>query len=160
MKVLLNTYYFSTLYFNSEIWLTPYLHTGPKQQLFSASANAIKTCINHPNSHISFDNIHLQAKKSTPSQIALYKISLLLYKNFNASYHSKDWLEFSNQIIMTGRQTVFNIHKSNNYNIGLNILSNKLFCLNNKIKLDYLNLPFSSYKYKMMILFLPFEGVV
>jgi hypothetical protein len=35
-KLLLIAYYFSILYYNSEIWLTPFLHSGPKQQLLSA----------------------------------------------------------------------------------------------------------------------------
>jgi hypothetical protein len=104
LEILLNAYYYSVLFYNSKIWLTPYLHSNPKQQLLSVSANAILTCANYPKRYISFENVHPNFKKSTPSQIALYKISLLLYKTFNSTAHGKDWLYFSNQIICTGRQ--------------------------------------------------------
>jgi hypothetical protein len=60
----------------------------------------------------------------------------------------------SNQIRSTSRQTVFNIHS-----FGNNILSNKFFCITNKIKLDLFNLPYHTYKYKMKNLFLPFDCV-
>ena len=159
LKILLNAHYFSTLYYNSEIWLTPFLHAGPKQQLLSASANAIRLCMKQENYYISFKNIHVNFGKSTPKQMALYKISLQLYKTFNSNDHGTDWLEFSNQIISSGRQTVFNIHRSNNYTIGLNMLANKFTCITNKIKLDYCNLSYSAYKHRMKIIFLPFECI-
>ena len=157
LKILLNSYYFSVLYYNSEIWLTPFLHSGPKQQLLSASANAIRSCLNYPTKFISFECIHKDFKKSTPEQFALYKISLLLYKTFNNAIADTDWLEFSNQIICTSRQTTFDIHKSSNFKIGNTILSNKFSCITRKIELDHLNLPYPSYKFKMKNVFLPYE---
>ncbi len=36
--------------------------------------------------------------------MAMYKISLLLYKTFNNTVPDKDWLDFSNHIICSGRQ--------------------------------------------------------
>jgi uncharacterized membrane protein len=39
--LLLNAYYYSTLYYNFKIWLISFLQTGPKQQLLFASSNAI-----------------------------------------------------------------------------------------------------------------------
>ena len=157
LKILLNTYYFSVLYYNSEIWLTPFLQSGPKQQLLSASANAIRSCMNCPSPYISFEMIHKQFKKSTPDQMAFYKISLLLYKVFNGKVSGKDWIDFNNQIISTGRQTYFDIHRSSTFKIGSNILSNKFSCINRKIHLDYLNLSFPTYKYRMKNIFLPYE---
>jgi hypothetical protein len=70
LKILLNSYYYSVLYHNAEIWLTPSFYTGPKQQLLSASANAIRTCLNYPSPYISFDNIRKEFKKSTPEQMS------------------------------------------------------------------------------------------
>jgi hypothetical protein len=156
-KQLLNAYFYSILYYNSEIWLTPSLHTGPKQQLLSASANAIRSCLNLQNNYISFVNLHKLAKKSTPEQIALYKMSLVLYKVFNNTFPDRDWQDFANQIISTRRQTTFEILKSCNYKIGSNILSNKLACINRKVQLDFLNLPYPSFKYKMKNVFLVYE---
>ena len=84
----------------------------------------------------------LQQKKSTPKQMALYKLSLLLYRTLNSTYHGKDWLDVTNQIICTGRQSRFNIHKSCNYKIGNNILPNKFSHIADKLELDLLNLPY------------------
>jgi hypothetical protein len=67
-KILLHAYYYSVLYYNSEIWLTPLCMLDPK----------ICSCINLHNVNISFQNLHKQAKKSTPEQATLYKILLLL----------------------------------------------------------------------------------
>jgi hypothetical protein len=72
VKILLNTFNFLVLYYNSEIWLTLFLHTGPKQQLLSPSANGIRSYMNYPNRFFSFQKIHIQIKKSTPEQMALY----------------------------------------------------------------------------------------
>ncbi len=156
-KILLNAYYYSVLYYNSEIWLTPSLHAGPKQQLLAASSHALRSCITLNNVNISFLNLHKQAKKSTPEQLALYKISLLLYKTFNSVVQGKDWQDFTDQIICTRRQLTFEIMRSYNYKIGLNILANRFHCINGKDQLDLLNLPYPSFKYKMRNVFLTFE---
>jgi hypothetical protein len=41
LKILLDSFFFSVLYYNSEIWLLPTLKSGQKQQLLSASAKHI-----------------------------------------------------------------------------------------------------------------------
>jgi hypothetical protein len=106
-----------------------------------------------------FKNIHIKAKKSTPEQMALYKISLLLYRTLNSTTEGKG-LDVRNQIICTGRQSRFNVHKSCNYKIGNNILANKFTYIADKFELDLLNLPYPSFKYKMKIMFLNYENVV
>ena len=45
-------------------------------------------------------------------------------RTFNDTIPSRDWLDFTNQIICTGRQSIFNIHKSCKYKNGNIILSN------------------------------------
>jgi hypothetical protein len=84
-------------------------------------------------------------------------ISFLLYKVFNSNDPSKDWLDLTNQIICTRRQTTFETFKYCNYKIGNNILANKIKCINQKIQLDFLNLPYPSFKYEMKNVFLVYE---
>jgi hypothetical protein len=43
--------------------------------------------------------------------MALYKISLLLYKDLNSFVPGTDWQEFSHQIICTPRKTTFEIFR-------------------------------------------------
>jgi hypothetical protein len=153
-------YYYPVLYYNAEIWLTPFLHTSPRQQLLSASENAIRMCLNYPNPYISFLTLHSNFKKSTLDQISRYKISLLLYKTFNNLNFDSNWVDLNIQIISTSIHSTFNIHNSANFRIENNILSNKFTCIANKIKLDLLNLPYPTYKYKMRQLLLLYEANV
>jgi hypothetical protein len=122
LKILLNSYYYPVLYYNAEIWLMPFLHTGPRQQLLLVSANAIRYCLNYPNPCISFQTLHSKFKESTPDQISLYKISLLLFKIFNGTSFDSNWVDLNLQIISTSRESKFDIHRSANFKIGNNIL--------------------------------------
>ena len=156
MKQLLISNYYSILYYNSQIWLSHALCHESKQQLLSASANALRSCINLRNPFISFEAIHKHFKQPTPVQIGNYAMSLLLFGIYNAIEQTPDWLSFTTQIIMTGRQRNFDILRSNNFKIGLNILPNKLYSIRNSVSLDYLDLPYHQYKTKMKLLFKPF----
>jgi hypothetical protein len=154
---MLNTIYYPVLYYNSEIWLTPSLQTGPNQQLVSASANALCTCMYYPSPYISFNDIHKQLKKSTPKHFALYKISLVLYKLFNCTVLGTDWEDLKLNIVTTSWQPTFDTNRLNNYKIGTNTLSNKLVHIRKRILLDHLNLPYPAFKHKMKNIFLPYE---
>jgi hypothetical protein len=144
LKIILNSYYYSVLYYYAEIWLTLTLRTGPKQQLISASANAIRTCLNYLSPYISFDSIHKEFKKSTPDQISSYKITLLLYNNCNGAVPGNDWVEFNLNIISKIRETTFDFHKLMNFKIGGNVLINKFANITRKIPVDHLNLGFTT----------------
>ena len=154
LKILLDSFFFSVLYYNSEIWLLPTLKSGQKQQLLSASANALRLLNYQNNPYISFDDLHKNNNKSTPVHYSKYKLSLLLFKLFNSTTKSNEWIHLTNQIILTGRQTKFISSKCNNYKIGLNILTNRFHEISNRIDLDCFNLSFPNFKRQMKILFL------
>ena len=149
IKTLLTSYFYSVLYYNSEIWLTPSLCSDSRNKLLSASGKALQSCLNNYDPSISYINIHKQFKQPTPNQIGLYKLSLQLHKTFNTENHGIDWLNFATQIVMTGRQSKFEITKTNRTKIGINTLCNKFYCLNKQIDLTYMNLTFPAYKYQM-----------
>lgn len=109
--------------------------------------------------YISFNELHKQNNKSTPEHHSIYKLSLLRHKTFNSSAYDTDWLEFANQIILTGRQTKFLMFKNNNFKIGLNTNTNKFYSLSNLIELDHLNLSFPAYKRQMKTLILKFNHI-
>jgi hypothetical protein len=154
LKILLNSFYYSVLYYNAEIWLTPSLQAGPKQQLLSASSNALRTCMYNYNHMISFRDIHKLFNKSTPEQFSLYKTALLLYRVFNFTIPGTDWFDLNLNIISTSRQATFDINRSNHFKIGMNTMCNKLCCIRKKIHLDLLNLPLPSYKRRVKSIFL------
>jgi hypothetical protein len=55
-RTLLICNYYQVLYYNFEIWQGPHLHRNSKQQLMSASANAIESWMSNP--FISFEYFH------------------------------------------------------------------------------------------------------
>ena len=153
MKMLLTSNYYSSLYFNSEIQLSNNLKHELKQSLLSASACAIRTCVPIENHLISFEAIHKECNQFTPMQVGYFKLSILLHKLYNSTEHSTDWRDLANLIIITRRQTKFKTFKSNIYKIGMNILINRFYALNNLIELNDLDLTLPSFKKKMKVLF-------
>ena len=105
-------------------------------KFLSASANAIRSCIPLKNRFISFEAIHKECNQFTPTQVGYYKLSILLHKLYNSTEHSTDWRDLANVIIITGGQTKFRCFKSNIYKIGMNILINRFYALNNLIELN------------------------
>ena len=160
IKTLLTSNFYSTLYYNSEIWLSHLLDQNSKQMLLSASAKALRLSMPFSNNLISFEEIHKKCNQSTPSHIAQYKNALELFKLFNAALPSKNWIDLNNQIIVNRRQNFFNCIRVNNFKIGLSTMVNKFFSLNGKIELKLLNLSYPTYKKKCKSIFKPYETVI
>ena len=123
---LITANYYSVLYYNSEIWHIPNLKPALKQLLLSASAKALKVCMFKPDPMIFFIDLHKLNKRATPNQLLIYKHALLLFNVNNENQPSAKWLALNFNQILTSRQTDFQILKSNNYRVGLNITSNRL----------------------------------
>ena len=83
MRVLLDSQFYSVLYYNSVVWLTSDLNSPMKQNLLLISANALHTCLMRANYDVSFESLHKNCKKCTPKQITLYQSSLKLFKTLN-----------------------------------------------------------------------------
>ena len=50
--------FYSVLYYNAVIWLTPNLKSELKQNLLSASASALRSCLMRDGFDISFEKLH------------------------------------------------------------------------------------------------------
>ena len=157
MRMLLDSNFYSVLYYNSVIWLTPNITSDLKQNLLSVSACALRSCLDHVGPSISFDVIHKIHRKCTPKQIMLYQISLNLHKLLNTDGPiTSELVTVLDQIICGRRQLRFEIYRNFQGKIGMNTTANKLFFINNRITLDSLNLSFVHYKKIMKILFLKY----
>ena len=156
MRTLLDSNFYSILYYNAVIWLTPSLRSDLKQNLLAASSCALRSCVMNEGFDISFVNLHKIHKKSTPEQIMLYQLSLKLHKLLNEHDNLLSFVHVTimDQIVCTGRQINFQIYRKFNTKIGLNTTANKLFPLNNLISLDRLNFNFAHYKKLAKIQFL------
>ena len=151
---LLTSNFYSILYYNSEIWHIPTLKFELKQKLISASANALKLSQRLPDPMESFFNVHRTCKRSLPYQIMEYKHSILLHKVFNNQILTMDWVELNFYQTNTTRQSFFNLTRMNKSKIGNNLLSSRLAIMNNKIKLEDLNMSLDSFKVKYKQVFL------
>ena len=156
MRLLLDSNFYSVLYYNSVLWLTPGLSAVLKQSLLSISANALRSCMLSFNSEISFENIHKKCKKCTPTQIMFYQTSLQLHKSINEIYNccTSEHTTLLNNIVCTGRQLKFEITRDNRGKIGMNTFSNKFYHVSKLIGLDTLNLTFVHFKKIMKVQFL------
>ena len=91
-------------------------------------------------------NLHEITNRATAEKLINYKLALKLLKTFNDKIPTGDWIQLSNNIINTTGQTSFATHKSNSLKVGMNVPSNKLWYLNGKIQLEWLNQLFNSFK--------------
>ena len=158
MRVLLDAHFYSVLYYNASIWLTPSLSPDLKQSLLSVSANALRSCLTHAGFDISFDNLHKIHKKCTPTQIMYYQLALNLHKTLNQDPSDLNFevITVLDQLVCTRRQLKFKIFRNSNSKIGFNTTANKLFYLNDKIGLELLNLTKVHFKKIAKIQFLKF----
>ena len=157
MRTLLDSNFYSVLYYNAVIWLAPNITNDLKQNLLSISACALKSCLTHYGHDISFENIHKINSKCTPKQIMLYQISLNLHKILNSNGPvNNELVTVLDQMICGRRQLRFEIYRDFRGKIGMNTTANKLFFISNKIPLDLLNLSFVHYKKIAKIQFLKY----
>ena len=161
MRTLLDTYFYSVLYYNACIWLVPEIGFEMKQKLLSISPCALRSCVWNSGNEISFERIHEINKKCTPSQIMLYQSALLLHKTL--SFESPNFIQPTfeavtvlEQMPVTSRQNVFLIFKQNSTKIGMNTTANKFYHLSGKITFGCLAKSFVHYKKLMKIQFLKY----
>ena len=85
----------------------------------------------------------------------MYKHAILLHKLYNNELPEAEWISLNFQQILTTRQTKFTVVKTNLRKVGNNILTNRLYILNNKINLTDLNDSLSSFKVKQKSIMFP-----
>ena len=80
---LITSNFYSTLYYNSDIWNLPSLKVSLKGKLMSASVKALKVCMYYPDPMISFENIHLLNKRATPNAMMKYNLYCIIQGNIH-----------------------------------------------------------------------------
>ena len=158
MRLLLDSYFYSVLYYNAVLWLTPELSSPMKQALLSISANALRSCMMSNCFEISFVRIHSLCHKSTPSQIMSYQAALHLHRVFNEMFESctTEHAALLLNVTCTSRQLKFEIIRNNRSKIGMNCISNKFYHITKQISLDSLNLGYVHFKKLMKFQFLKY----
>ena len=145
---------YSVLFYNSEVWYLNSLKQILKNSVLTASAKALRVFLKNYDQFTSFETLHVMAKRATPDQLMLYKVSLQLHKTFNHSIPITEWNQLNDNIILTSRQTKFKTRKKNRLRLGMNQMSNRFWLLNDKIPLEWLNNSFETFKIKMKVMFI------
>ena len=154
LKQLLTSNFYSILYYNSEVWHIPTIHSNLKQQLLAASSTGLRLLGSRCDVRISYDRLHNYNGRATPADMMKYKHSLQLYKNFNDNSQNETWLRLNFQQNYNQRNEFVIITDTSMNRIGKNLMINRLNLINGKIKYDWLNLSFESYKLKCKETFL------
>ena len=155
VRNLLTALYYSKLYYGSEIWHLPGLTLKLKKNIELASANACKLCLPRENVHLlTHTEIHSQAKRAMPEDMCIYKHALMLHKLLRNDLCDDELMYLNFQIADNGRSTKFNFIKNQKYDVGKNILLNRMHILNGKLEKNLMNLSMNSYKVKCKELFL------
>ena len=156
IKNLINSNFYSVLYYNSEIWHLPKLAPYLKNLLLSASAKALKLCTHSYTQEMSFIELHEINKRATPEQHCIYKHSLTLHHIYNNETPTMEWQNLNFNQAFSTRNDKFNCFDNSNYKVGkTNIMANRFTCLNNLIPLDWLNLDKTKFKLNCKAKFLP-----
>ena len=107
---------------------------------------AIKMCMYYPCNMISHKDIHKMNNRAMPDTFMKYKIAIQLYRLYNLTTPTHDWIVLNFDQILTSRQTKFAIAKSNKQRVGMNILTNRFFELNGLIPIMWLNYSYETFK--------------
>ena len=102
----------------------------------------------------SFEALHDKAHRATPACYSLYKHAQMLHKLYYPRKPDIEWINLNFQNHFSMRQGHIIVAKTNNLRVGENIIVNRLSILNNKIPLEWLNLPYGAFKKKIKELFL------
>ena len=152
--MLVTSLFFSKLYYGSEVWHLPTRTASQNKQLKYASANALRSCDKSLNIFHTHTEIHQRTERAMPDQILNYKHSLLMYKLMNQCSPDEEFMNLNFQANLNPRLKYQNFIKIQKFNVGNNILVNRLSSLNDKIEKDWLNLSYNTFKLKCKSLFL------
>ena len=97
---------------------------------------------------VSYLKLHQNEKRAMPMNFAKYRLSIQLFKIYNAYSQNDDWQDMNVQQNFNGRNEMFQINDYSANRIGKNIICNRLNVLNGQIKLDWLNLSLNAFKLK------------
>ena len=152
--LLITSLFYSKLYYGSEVWHLPERTSAQNKMLKNASANALRITTKEITIFHTHTQIHKMAKRALPDQIIKYKHALMMYKLLRQCTPEIEFVQLNFQANLNQRLQHHNFVRKQNYNVGNNILLNRLCCLNNQIKQSMTNESYLTYKIKCKELFL------
>ena len=155
--MLITSLFYSKLYYGSEVWHLPGRTETQNKMLKFASANALRIITNEITIFHTHTEIHKMTNRALPDQIIKYKHALMMYKLFRQCVPDEEFINLNFQANLNQRIVHHNFIRSQNFNVGQNILLNRLCSLNNTIPQSWTNESYLSHKLKCKNLFLKYE---
>ena len=113
---------YSKLYYGSQVWLLPTLKEYLYKKLFSQSGQ----CLRIMNIEMSYVNLHKKYLRATTKLFSLYQTAISYFKVMNEHIYAREVQEINNNTLSDRRNALLTFTRTNNYKIGLNLLSNRL----------------------------------
>jgi hypothetical protein len=142
--VLITAFFYSRLYYGSQVWLIPSLKASLKSKLFSASGAALRLL----DRDMSFRALHKKYNRATPSQFQKYTTAISLYDLIKNERPEDEWINLQFNIKNDQRNTKLSFHVNNRLKCGLNCLSNRFKSITNEIDKQWLDLTRDVFKTK------------
>ena len=140
---LLKAYCYPSLYYASNVWLTPSLNAKLKSNLYSASGKILSTIeVN------SYRNLHKKFTRATPDMWLKYELAISLYDLNVTKLPLSDWQLLQINTLQNRRSTKLHFTATNKLRCGLNILPNRFKTITNRIDTSWLTLTKETYKQK------------
>jgi hypothetical protein len=138
---LLKTYCYPSLYYASNVWLTPSLNANLKSKLFSASGKILSIIeIN------SYKKLHKKFTRATPEMWQNYELAVSLYDLNITKLPSADWQTLKKNTLQNRRSTKLHFTSTNKLRCGLNVLPNRFMTITNQIEESWLTLSKEAFK--------------
>jgi hypothetical protein len=140
---LLKAYCYPSLYYTSNVWLTPSLNAKLKANLFSSSGKILSTIeVN------SYKNLHKKFTRATPEMWLKYELAISLYDLNDTKLPLSDWQLLQINTLQNRRSTKLHFTATNKLRCGLNILPNGFKTITNRIDTNWLSLTKETYQQK------------
>jgi len=141
---LLTAFFYSRLYYGSQIWLLPSLKGALKSRLFSASGAALKLL----DKNLSFKELHKKYNRATPTQFQKYTTAVSLYDLIKKEIPEEDWINLQFNIQNDRRNTRLTFQANNKLKCGINCMSNRFKSITNEIDKQWVDMTRDVYKTK------------
>jgi hypothetical protein len=142
--VLITSFFYSRLYYGSQVWLIPSLKRSLKSKLFSASGAALRLL----DKDMSFNALHKKYNRATPTQFQKYITAISLYDLVKKEIPEDEWINLQFNIQNDRRNTKLSFHANNKLKCGLNCLSNRFKSITNEIDKQWIDVTRDAYKTK------------
>ena len=146
--------FYSKLYYGSEVWHLPERTSAQNKMIKFASANALRIATNEITIYHTHTEIHQMVNRALPDQMIQYKHALMMYQLFKKCTPDNEFMNLNFQANLNQRIQYQNLIRIQNYNVGNNILLNRLCSLNNKIDKSLMNGSYLTFKLKCKAVFL------